>query len=147
MSGTLPISERLLNESIRELLPASAPVRELHVAPRAGDRFDVRARLGSSSLLPALKLSVVIERQPDLPASAVLVLKLGMGALASFAGPALRFLPPLPHGIRLEGDRVYVDVVALLAARGLGEYVRFVRRLEVHTIDGAVVAAIDAAVR
>jgi len=147
VSATVPISERLLNECIQETLPRSVPIRDLHVSPRDGDRFDVRARLGSSSLLPPLKAAVLIERQPDLPSSAVLVLKLEMGVLMSLAGPALRFLDALPHGIRLDRDRVHVDLAALLEQRGLGHYLQFIRRLEVHTAGGAVVATIDAGVR
>ena len=73
VSARVPVSERLLNELIQESLPRSLPVRELHVTPQAGDRFLVRARVGSSSLLPALKVSIVIERQPDLPSSPTLV--------------------------------------------------------------------------
>ena len=147
VSATVPISERLLNELIQESLPPSVPVRDLHVSPLDADRFDVRARLGSSSLLPPVKLSVAIDRQPDLPSSAVLVLKLEMGALMSFAAPVLRFLDALPHGIRLDRDRVFVDLAALLDQRGLGDYLQFVRRLEVHTIRGAVVATVNAGVR
>ena len=147
VSANVPISERLLNEFIQESLPRSVPVRDLHVSPQAGDRFDVRARLGSSSFLPPLKLGVLIDRQPDLPASTILVLKLEMGALMSLASPALRFFDALPRGIRVEGDRVYVDLAALLEPRGFGDYLQFVRRLEVHTVAGAVVATIQAGVR
>jgi hypothetical protein len=147
VSATVPVSERLLNELIQESLQRSVPIRDLHVSPREADRFGVRARLGSSSLLPPLTLSVLIDRQPDLPSSAVLVLKLEIGALMSLAAPLLRFLDALPHGIRLDRDRVYVDLAALLEQRGLGHYLRFVRRLEVHTIAGAVVATVHATVR
>ncbi len=146
VSATVPISERLLNELIRESLPSSAPVRDLHVAPQAGDRFAVRARLGASSLIPPLKLTVVIQRQPDLPSSPALVLKLEMGALTAFAGPALRFLDALPPGIRFDGDRIHVDIAQLLEQRGLGQYLEFIRRLEVHTTEGAVVATLRGAV-
>ena len=142
LSATVPISERLLNELIQESLPPSLPVRDLHVTPQAGDRFGVRARLGSSSLIPPLKLTVVIHRQPDLPSLPVLVLKLEMGALTAFAGPALRFLDALPPGIHFDGDRIHVDIAKLLEQRGLGQYLAFIQRLEVHTTDGAVVATI-----
>ncbi len=142
VSATVPISERLLNELVQESLPRALPVRDLSVAPQAGDRFVVRGRLGSSSLLPRLKLTVLIDRQPDLPSSAALVLKLEMGALMALAGPALRFLDALPPGIHVDGDRIHVDIAKLLERRGLSQYLGFIQRLEVHTTDGAVVAMI-----
>ena len=43
VSAAVPISERLLDELIQEALPRSSPVRGVHVAPQAGDRFIVRA--------------------------------------------------------------------------------------------------------
>jgi hypothetical protein len=142
VSASVPISERLLNEIIQESLPRTISLRELHVAPQAGDRFFVRARLGTSSLLPPLKLTVLVDRQPDLPSSPILVLKLEMGGLMAIAGPALRFLDALPPGIRVEHDRIHVDIAKLLEQRGLAHYLAFIRRLEVHTADGAVLATI-----
>jgi hypothetical protein len=146
VSATVPISERLLNEWIRESLPQSIPVRDLHVAPLSGDRFVVRARVGSASFLPPLKVTVLIDRQPQLPTSPVMGLKLEMGALMSLAAPVLRFLDALPPGIRVDRDRILVDIAALLDRRGLGRYLEYVHALEVHTIDGAVVATIRAGV-
>lgn len=142
VSATVPISEPLLNELIQEFLPRSIPVRDLHVAPQPGDRFLVRARLGSSSLLPPLKLTVVIDRQPDLPTSPVLGLRLEMGALMSLAAPALRFLDALPAGVRLDRDRIFVDIATLLERRGFGRYLEYLHALELHTTNGAVVATI-----
>ena len=138
-SLTLPVSERLLNEVIAESLPPSAPVRELHVRPQAGDRFAVRARVGSLSWLPAITLGVAIDRQPDLPSSPVLILRLETSGLSALAGAALRFLNALPPGIRMEADRIVVDVAKLLDARGLGRYLAYVNELRVNTVDGAVV--------
>lgn len=134
----LPVSERLLNEVIAESVPRSAPIRELHVKPQAGDRFAVRARIGSSPLLPALNLTLVIDRQPDLPASPVLILRLETSGLLSLAGPALRFLDALPPGIRVEHDRIYVDLAKLLAARNLESYLAYLKELRVNAVDGAV---------
>ena len=138
-SLTLPVSERLLNEAIASSLPAPTPLRELHVKPQAGDRFAVRARVGSSSWLPAINLGVVIDRQPDLPSSPVLVLRLETSGLSALAGVALRFLNALPPGIRVEADRIFVDVAKLLEARGFGRYLAYVNELRVNTVDGAVV--------
>ena len=142
VSATVPISERLLNDLVRESLPDSIPVRDLHVAPLSGDRVVVRARVGSASFLPPLKVTVLIDRQPQLPTTPVLGLRLEMSALMSFAAPVLRFLDALPPGIRVDHDRILVDIAALLDRRGLGRYLAYVQALEVHTIDGAVVATI-----
>jgi len=146
LSATVPMSERLLNEIIRELLPPAIPVRDLSVWPQAGDRFTVRAKVGASPIVPPLKIGVQIDRQPDLPSSAILVLKLEMGVLAAFAAPALRFLDALPPGIHLDRDRVFVDVAKLLEERGFGQYLQFIHHIEVHTTEGAVVATIRAGV-
>ncbi len=138
VSATVPISERLLNEIVQESLPRSVPIRDLHVAPQAGDRFIVRARIGSSPLIPALKLTVLIAEQPRLPASSILVLKLEGRALLSLAGPALRFFDA-PAGVHFERDHIAIDIAALLEQRGFRQYLEFVRQLEVHTTDGLVV--------
>ena len=146
VSATVPISERLLNDVIQQSLPPSLPVRDLYVSPREGDRFDVRLRVGSSPFLPPLKFVLRIARQPDLPSSPVLVLKLEMTALMSLAGPALRFLDALPRGVRLERDLLYVDIASLLAQRGLERYLEYVRQLELHTSNATVIASIRAGV-
>ena len=143
---TLPISEALLNELLAEAMPQTAPLREVRVTPQAGDRFLVRARLGSSSLLLPVKLTLAIDRQPDFPDSPVLVLRLEATGLLSLAGPALRFLNALPPGIRVEQDRLLVDLRALLEARGLSSYLDFVRELRVNAVDGRAVVSMRAAV-
>ena len=138
-SVTLPVSERLLNEAIAESLPRSAAVREVHVSPQAGDRFAVRARIGSSSWMPAITLGLAIDRQPDLPSSPVLVLRLETSGLSALAGAAVRFLDALPPGVRMEQDRIIVDIAKLLEARGLAPLLAYVNELRVTTVDGAVV--------
>jgi hypothetical protein len=141
-SLTLPVSERLLNEAIAKSLPPSAPVRELHVKPQAGDRFAVRARVGWLSWVPSINLGVRIDHQPDFPSSPVLVLRLEASGLSAFAGVALRFLNAFPPGVRMEADRIFVDIAKLLDARGLGRYLAYVNELRVNTVDGAVVLSI-----
>ena len=144
---TIPVSDRLLNEIIAEALPRPSPVRDLHVAPKAGDRFAVRGRLTAASFLPALNLSLVIDRQPEFPGFPVLVLRLESSGLLSLAGPALRFIDALPKGIRVEQDRIHVDLPALLERHGLVSYLAFVEQLRVNTIEGALILTVRAAVR
>lgn len=144
---TVPIGDRLLNQIITEALPPSAPVRDLKVRSRADDRITVRFKLGAASFLPPIKLTLVIERQPALPASPVLVLRLETGGLLSVAGPALRFLDALPPGIRVDGDRIHVDLAVLLAERGLAPLLEHAEQIQVTTIEGALVVAIRAVIR
>jgi hypothetical protein len=144
---TLPIADRLLNEAIVQALPASAPIRDFQLSSRSGNRIAVRFKVAAASFLPPLKITLVIERQPELPASPILVLKLEMGGLLSMAGPALRFLEALPPGITVDDDRVHVNIATLLAQRGLAELLEYAEQLHVTTTEGAVVVAIRAAVR
>ena len=144
---TIPISDRLLNEAVAGALPASAPVRDLRLAAHTGNRIAVRFKIASASFLPPLNINVLIEKQPELPASPTLVLKLEMGGLLSLAGPALRFLDALPPGIRVEHDRVYVDLSGLLADRGLAELLEYAEQVQVTTTEGALVLGIRARVR
>jgi hypothetical protein len=145
---TLPISDRLLNEAIAEALPSSAPVRDLQLTSLTGNKIGVRFKVAAASFLPALKLTLVIERQPELPGSPILVLKLEMGSgLQALAGSALRFLDKLPAGLRVEDDRIHVDLSMLLAERGLGELLEYAERIQVTTIEGAVVVAVRASIR
>jgi hypothetical protein len=145
-SLTLPVSERLLNEAVAAALPSSAPVRELHVKPLAGDRFTVRVRVGSSPLIPAINVSLLIEQQPVFPDSPVLVLRMQSSGLLSLAGPALRLLGAMPPGIRIDGERIYVDLLRLLEARGSAHYLEYLRELEIHTVEGALGASLRASI-
>jgi hypothetical protein len=143
---TLPISDRLLNEALIAALPSSAPVTDLELTSRAGNRIAVRFRIGGASFLPPLKLTLVIERQPELPHSPVLVLRMEMGGLLSLAGPALRFLDALPPGVRVEHDRIIVDLAMLLAQRGLGELLEYAEEVQVTTTDGSLLVNLRARV-
>ena len=143
---TLPISESLLNDLLAEWLPTSLPIKDLHVAPQATDRFAVRGRLGSSALLPPLKLTLAIDRQPEFPDSPILVLRLEATGLLSLAGPALRLMNALPAGVRVEHDRIYVDLRALAALRGLQSYLELVRELRVNALDGKLIVSVRASV-
>jgi hypothetical protein len=144
---TLPISDRLLNETLTDALPASAPVRDLQLTSRAGNRIRLRFKVAAAAFLPPINVTLVIERQPELPRSPVLVLRMELGGLLSLAGPALRFLDALPPGVRVEQDRIFVDIARLLAERGLAELLEYADDLQVTTTDGAVVVALRASVR
>jgi hypothetical protein len=144
---SLPISDRLLNEAVTTLVPPSAAVRDLQLTSRTGNRIGVRFKVAAASFLPPLNITLAIERQPELPASPVLVLRLEMGGLLAMAGPALRFLDALPPGIRVDEDRIHVNIATLLAERGLSELLEYAEQIRVTTREGAVVLDIRAIVR
>ena len=69
--------------------------------------------------MPPLTVHVAVDQQPRFPASPFLVLRwsflAGLGAIASkFVGALERKLPP---GIRLDGDRIVVDIAAIARPR------------------------------
>lgn len=137
--ATIRLNDRLLNQIISTELKRSTVIREVQVRALAGDRLDVRLVLVKPSFLPPINIGVLIERQPSLPDSPVLVLKLaGLGGFTRFAGPAAAFLNVLPSGVRMAGERVHVDVGALLQQRGLGFVLQHVDDLRVNTEEGAV---------
>jgi hypothetical protein len=141
-----PIAAQLINEAIAEWLPPHGKIRAIDVQPKAGDRIAVRVRL-SASMLPPVGLTLAIDRQPQLPSSPVLVLRMETSGLLSLAGPALRFLDALPPGIRVENDRIYVDLAALLEARGFGQFLKHLEHLNVNSEDGKLIVSALAAVR
>jgi hypothetical protein len=143
-SVTIPIPESLLNRVVAAALPPAGAVRELSVTPEAGNRFLVRVRLAKPAFLPALKLNVSIERQPDFPRSPVLELRIAMPPLlAGLAGAAQTFVDVLPPGVEMQGDRVLVNLAALAERQGHGRYLRFVQRVEITTDPGRLNVAAD----
>ncbi len=137
--GVLRMTEQLLNSIVATELRESRALREASVRPLDRDRFTVRLLLAKPSFLPPLTIGVVIERQPSMPNDPVLVLKLeGAGGLMRFMGPAAAFLNVIPPGIRMAGDRVHIDIGALLHRRGLGFLVQYIDELRVNTEEGAV---------
>ena len=145
-SITLPVSDRLLNEILAEGVTLPSQVREFQVQSRAGNRIGIRVKVGGS-FFPAVNLTLVIERQPELPASPVLVLKLEMGGLLAMAGPA-RFLDSLPPGFHVvDRDRIHVDLAKLAEQRGLGEWLAYFDVMRVETAEGSLILTLRASVR
>lgn len=145
--AVIRVSERLLNTIVAEQLQGSTSIRELHVRPRAGNRLGVRVVL-SKSFLPPISLEVLIDKQPALPGDPVLGLTLsGMGGLLRFAGPVAGFLKALPPGMRMEGDRVFVDIRAALAPHGLTSVLNYVEEVLVATEEGRLLLLFKASVR
>ena len=145
IAATIPVSEALVNRTISASLPPGAPVRSVAIHPEAGDRFSVRI-VPKMALLPAMTLKLLIEEQPRLPDVPILVLRLvtlsGLFGLAS--GAIAGMLPP---GVRLDGERIVVDVRTLAAQQGHGRLLDFLTKLHVRTDDGRVVLHVDGEIR
>jgi hypothetical protein len=143
--GMIKVSEGLLNTILTELLRGSTAIRELHVSPRAGNRLAVRFSLVKPSFLPAISLDVVVDKQPSLPGDPVLGLTLsGLGGLMKFAGPLVT--KSLPPGVRMEGERVFIDIRAALAPHGLTPVLNYLKDFAVGTEDGRLIVVFDAGV-
>ncbi len=146
MVADVPVSARLVNELVAASIPPNVPVRAVVIRPEPNDQFSVRIS-PRATLLPALTLRLGIERQPDFPSFPVLVMRMQtMGGLFGFASAALPIATMLPPGVRLEGDRILVDLAALAAQRGFAAHLHYVRRLAIHSEDGRVVVHVEAAV-
>lgn len=142
LSAAIPVSERLINELIAATLPPNAPVREAHVHPEAGDRFSVRVS-PRMALLPSLTVKLQIERQPELPASPVLTLRMAtLGGLFGMVSAALGS-GQLPPGVRMDGEFIHVDLRAMAAQRGFADLFQYVRQLRVTTGEGHAVIHAD----
>lgn len=147
-NAVIRVSERLLNSIVAEQIRGSASIRELHVTPRAANRLGVRVAVVKPSFLPPINIEVLIDKQPSLPDDAVLGLTLsGLGGLMRFAGPAAGFFKALPPGVKMEGDRVFVDLRAALAPHGLTSVLNYIKDVAVGSEDGRLVVAFAAAVR
>src|SRR5262245_45724454 len=112
-SVILPISDRLITTVAHARRPSS--IQDLQIRAHAGNRFAVSVRLQNPSWLPPIGADLAIERQPQIPDSPVLVLRVvSRSILALLAGPAARVLNALPTWLRMDGDLLFVDVAKLL---------------------------------
>ena len=118
-------------------------MREVRVHPASGDAFSVRVA-PRASLLPSITVRLEIDRQPELPASPVLVLRMAtMGGLFGLASAAFPIAGMLPPGVRLDGDRILVDLRAIAADRGAADLLEYVTGLQLHTEEGRAVLHVD----
>src|SRR5687767_5916865 len=144
IAATVPVSERLLNEFVAGALATNRHVREAHVQPEAGNRFSVRVA-PRAAMLPSLTIKLEIVRQPTLPQSPELVLKMAtMGGLFGMATAALPIAQMMPAGVRLDGDLIHVDLRAFAAQSGAGDALQYVKELRVTTDPGRVTLQVHA---
>ena len=145
LSLSIPIAERLLNELVTAALPPSLPVRDLTIRPRASNSLQVRARVSKLDFLPPVTLTLDIDQQPRLPDTPLGLRLRSFPGLVALAGPLLsqKLLPP---GIRLEGDRLFVDLRQLLERAGYGDLVPMIERLHLATDEGRLLVEVEACV-
>ena len=141
-SVTLPLSDRLVSRLVAQSLPPSAPISDIDLRAGNANRFSVRVRLTRPALLPPITVNLAIDRQPVLPSSPILTLRLLSTGLLSFAGAAARFFNVLPPGIRMDGELIVVDLRTLLEQRQLAEYLNYLEHLEVTTEEGRFIVTV-----
>jgi len=140
-SARIPVSRSLVNRVVADALRGtSAPIRQVDVQPRSGDRFDVTITV-TWPFVPPLTVAVVVERQPRFPELPILVFRWSLlGAVGAIASRFVASLNRLPPGVRLDGDRLLIDIPTVVRGRPAAEMVLpFVTALELHTADDAVV--------
>lgn len=145
LSLSIPVAERLLNELVGAVLPPSLPVRDVTIRPRASNTFQVRARVAKLDFLPPVTVTLDIDQQPRLPDTPLGLRLRTVPGLAALAGPLLS-QKSLPPGLRLDGDRLFVDVAQLLDRAGYGDLVPLIERLHVGTEEGQLRVEVDARV-
>jgi len=145
IAAEIPLTAEVVNRLIASrLIRPDFPIASAEVVILEHDSFTVHLR--PRAPIPLLRVDVQIDRQPDLPAHPVLSLRWalrGLGPLALLAGPVLGFLKALPPGIRVEGDRLWVNVEEILRARGLGEIAGLLTRVRVTTNERRFVIAFE----
>jgi hypothetical protein len=141
----LPIDERLLNQLIAEYRSEDWPIRELTVELLDRDELVLRVR-PKAGFVPTIQVRVTIEQQPELPASPLLILRIGANPLTSMAIAAVRSKVKLPAGIQFDDDRIRIDLQALAEAFGQNEWLPLLTRLRINTKPHLLVLDAEAAV-
>ena len=145
-SVDLPIADWWLSGIVTGLLKPDGPVREVGIQALAGNELIVRIQLRRPKFLPAIKVRLTIEEQPQLPAAPLLILKISRDGITDIARTALRFLDALPTGIRLHDNMLLVDLDVLARRHGFAEAFDYLTTFDVTTGAGRVVVRVEAAV-
>jgi hypothetical protein len=145
LSLSIPIAERLLNEIVTASIPPSAPVRDVSIRARPSNSIEVRARVARLDFLPPVKLTMDIDQQPRLPDTP---LGFRLRSFPGFTAMAGSLLSPgaLPPGVRLDGERLTVDVRQMLESAGYADLVSLIERLHVSTDEGRLIVEVEARV-
>jgi hypothetical protein len=147
VTGEVPIADSLINRFIADALAArQAPVTAVQLESRDEGRLLAHVTLRGPKFIPPVTVAIHVEEQAQFPDAPVVVLRWSLpklGLLGNMAAPFISQLTSLPPGIRIDGERVLVDVAEMLRARGLGETVRYIRRLDIGTRSGQVVVRFE----
>jgi hypothetical protein len=144
-SGEIPLSDDFINRLIAGRLANHPQISAVRIQAQEGDTIAIQV-VPRLRMMPPLRILARIERQPELPRHPFLLLRWTMpaaGPLALFAAPVLSYFKATPPGIRMDGDRVEIDLRALLRARGLEDVLGFIRALAIHTRPGGFVARFE----
>lgn len=148
LAGEFPLTDNVLNRVVDDALRRTpdAPVESAEVRVSGGE-VSARLRLRRPAFAPPITVAARVERQPVLPQSPVLVLRWrlpGLGGLAALAGPVATLFSTAPPGVRLEGDRIVIDLARLLDERGLRDLLDRVSLLNVEPREGALLVRFEA---
>ena len=146
LAASIPVSERLLTALVAASLPPTTKIRDLSVHPQDGNRLTVRIKLPHADFLPPVAVNLLIERQPELPDSPLILRLLTFPAIISMVGAAFSMSSVLPAGIRMEKDRVSIDLKALLERYGYADLIPLIRGVRVRTEEGRMIFEVDAGV-
>jgi hypothetical protein len=144
LSARIPVSRSLLNHLVAHALQGTTmPVRQVDIRPREGDELDAIVTV-SWPFVPPLKVAIAVDRQPQFPAAPVLVLRWSLlGGLGAIASRLISALDRLPAGVRLDGNRLELDIPVLAAKSPAAPLLHWVRTLELHTAADRVVIVAD----
>jgi hypothetical protein len=146
VSARVPVSRALVNQLIARALQARQPpppVRRIDIRPYEGDQLDAIVTV-TLPFVPPLKVAIAIDRQPEFPSSPVLVFRWSLlGGVGQFFSRIIGPHQKLPPGVRLDGDRVLVDIPAAAAGTPAAPLLSYVRALEVHSVQDRLVVMMD----
>jgi hypothetical protein len=131
----LAIPERLINQAIAQALAgADGRLRAVTVTVAPDYKFHLDLQL-TVGFLPSIAVEAVLDRQPELPGSPELIFRWRtvLPGLAALAGSAATFFKKLPPGVRMEGDRVFVDVRPRLARAGAADLLPLLSEIRLST--------------
>ena len=148
VSARIPISRSLVNKLVAHALTrVTSPVRRVDIRPHDGDRFDVLVTL-SWPFVPPLKMVATVEEQPRFPASPVLTLRWSLlGMVGTIASRVIAWQDRFAPGIRLDGDRLALDLPTLAARGPATALLPYVKALALHTFDDQVVLDVELEIR
>lgn len=131
----LAVPQALINRALADTLAESdGRLHGLVVTIHPEYRFHLEIKF-SRSLMPSIAVEAVLDRQPSLPDAPEFVFRWRtlLPGLAALAGSAASYFAKLPPGVRMESDRVFVDIRPLLDRAGAGDLLPLVSELRLST--------------